>query len=464
LTGDQIYFWTDGQRMLFGELPYRDFFQFTPPGTDFLYLALFKLFGPHIWVTNLMVLTLGIALSAAGLSVAQQIMPRVPARLAMLVFLTAVYGKLLNATHHWFSLFLILCAARVSMARTTSRRIAVSGILLGAAAFFTHTHAMAALLAFIVVLAWQSTQERQALRIFLQRLTLFVLAFAGTWFLCVLPFLATVGIKQLLYYQFTFVRRYMAHTQGAFLGLPETLALRHLPQLTQYLIVYALVVVTYPVCLWQCWVHRRDCDRRLWNNVALLTLLGSLLALEVAFGLSWLRVYVVALPAVVLAIFWIDKMRMRNLTKTIWAAAMLLAVFQTASKLHRYYIVADLPAGRAALSPATAEKFAWISRHTQPSDFFLEALQPTVYFPLGLRSPIYAEGLTPLPLTRPEFIQLAIRQLESKPVPYILWSHYLNDAQNNSISDPLATFRDYLSENYRIAHTFSDRDEVWQKK
>jgi hypothetical protein len=34
LGGDQTYFWVDAQRMLSGERPYRDFFQFTPPGTD----------------------------------------------------------------------------------------------------------------------------------------------------------------------------------------------------------------------------------------------------------------------------------------------------------------------------------------------------------------------------------------------------------------------------------------------
>jgi len=37
-TGDQIYFWVFAQRMSQGERVYRDFFQFTPPGTDLLYL------------------------------------------------------------------------------------------------------------------------------------------------------------------------------------------------------------------------------------------------------------------------------------------------------------------------------------------------------------------------------------------------------------------------------------------
>jgi hypothetical protein len=49
LSGDQTFFWMNGQRMLHGERPYLDFFQFTPPGADIFYFALFKAFGPRIW-------------------------------------------------------------------------------------------------------------------------------------------------------------------------------------------------------------------------------------------------------------------------------------------------------------------------------------------------------------------------------------------------------------------------------
>jgi len=39
LSGDQLSFWMDGQRILHGELLYRDFFQFTPPGTKLVYFG-----------------------------------------------------------------------------------------------------------------------------------------------------------------------------------------------------------------------------------------------------------------------------------------------------------------------------------------------------------------------------------------------------------------------------------------
>src|SRR5215471_21684531 len=104
LRDDQVYFWMNAQRMLHGERVYQDFFQFTPPGTDLVYFAIFKIFGPHIWVTNAVVLALGIAVSLLCFRIARQIMERPLALLATLLFATLIYGRLLNATHHWFSI------------------------------------------------------------------------------------------------------------------------------------------------------------------------------------------------------------------------------------------------------------------------------------------------------------------------------------------------------------------------
>src|ERR1700729_2777013 len=97
LGGDQVFFWTFAQRMLGGARVYQDFFQFTPPGTNFVYLIFFKLFGPNMWVTNGIVLVLGIALTWLCFSIASEIMQLRSALLASVVFLVFLYGKMLNA-------------------------------------------------------------------------------------------------------------------------------------------------------------------------------------------------------------------------------------------------------------------------------------------------------------------------------------------------------------------------------
>jgi hypothetical protein len=467
LGGDQIYFWTDAQRMMFGELPYRDFFQFTPPGTDLIYFALFKWFGPRLWVTNMMVLALGVALCRVCFSIARQIMGRGAALLSALIFLTLIYGRLLNATHHWFSVLLIFCAARISMESSRPLRVVAIGIILGMAAFFTLTHAGAALLAFVALLALQARRRQQTLWLLLRRIALLLAFFAATWVVCQLPLLLRLGFKQLWYYQFTFVHQFMVHRpEGAFLGWPEAPSLQRIPEVAQYFIVYAVVIVTYPLSLRQCWVRGQDDERPLWDNVAFLSLLGTFLAIEVAFGLNWLRVYAVSMPAIVLATFWLERIERpgRYTIKLVWATAIVLGFLQTSSKFHRQYLVANLPAGRAAISAVANEKFTWIVQRTRPEEFFFEALQPTMYFALGLRSPVFAEGMTELPQTRPEFVERAIRELDSKPARYVLWSHYLNDPGNNRDAvDRLSPFRAYLNDHYRRVHVFSDQDEMWER-
>jgi hypothetical protein len=154
LGGDQVFFWLDGLRLLHGEEIYRDFFQFTPPGTDWVYLWAFKLFGARSWVPNIVVLLLGVALSFVCLRIARQIMARTRAALALALYVVVVIGLTLDGTHHWFSLLLVMTAVSTLLRGETLARIAVAGSLLGMAAFFTQTRGPAAALAIAVWLMW----------------------------------------------------------------------------------------------------------------------------------------------------------------------------------------------------------------------------------------------------------------------------------------------------------------------
>lgn len=76
LNGDQAYFWMDGLRISEGETIYKDFFRHTTPGTDLLFAALFRIFGPAIWVTNATVLALGLAFAIVCYFLSRRIMNR----------------------------------------------------------------------------------------------------------------------------------------------------------------------------------------------------------------------------------------------------------------------------------------------------------------------------------------------------------------------------------------------------
>lgn len=143
-------------RMLQGERVYRDFFQFTTLGADFYFLGLFHLFGIHVWVTDLAIILLGAALCWICFDLASQIMDRNCALLATVLFLVFFYGRLLDATHHWFSMLAVACALRVVIPERTTTRVAAAGVLLAVACFFTQTAGVAGVLGLLLALAFEN--------------------------------------------------------------------------------------------------------------------------------------------------------------------------------------------------------------------------------------------------------------------------------------------------------------------
>ena len=56
---DGLTYVADGKRMIEGQVMYRDFFQFSTPGTALIYFFLFKLLGIRLWIPDLALLVLG---------------------------------------------------------------------------------------------------------------------------------------------------------------------------------------------------------------------------------------------------------------------------------------------------------------------------------------------------------------------------------------------------------------------
>ena len=211
LGGDQALFWANAQRLLHGELIYRDFLEFTPPGTDLLYLGAFSLLGSRIWIPNLVVLLLGIILCWLCFYIAQSIMKPAQAALAAALFMVLDYGKMLNGTHHWFSVLAVMGALAVLLKARTPARIVIAGALLGTASFFTQTRGAIAALGVAGFLIWDrlQTQTKESGATHLKRLSLLLLPLAAAWLALSSYFIAKVGFWQLWYFQVTYVLRYV---------------------------------------------------------------------------------------------------------------------------------------------------------------------------------------------------------------------------------------------------------------
>jgi hypothetical protein len=456
LGGDQALFWANAQRLLHGELIYRDFLEFTPPGTDLLYLGAFSLLGSRIWIPNLVVLLLGLILCWLCFYIARSIMKPAQAALAAALFMVLDYGKMLSGTHHWFSVLAVMGALAVLMKERTPTRIVIAGTLLGAASFFTQTRGAIAALGVAGFLIWDGFQ--------IKRLSLLLLPLAAAWLALSSYFIAKVGFSQLWYFQVTYVLRYVTTgSSDLSFGSPEILAWLRTPTGSEFLLVYCTLPIIYAASLWACRKSSRDASPADVKRIVLLTSVGSMMFLEVAQSPNWIRLYCVATPGIILLVrlsaAGLTGPVRRYATIMMWTGLTLLAAHQTWSRHVQQTMVLDLPAGEVATTPMTGGKLAWLTRHTTPGQFLFEARWVDVYLPLALRNPVFTDMLEGGHKSRDEFVDRSIRQLEARPVQYIIWSPRLE-----SPAYPFAKFHEFLVDRYQRVFTFPDQDEVWEHR
>lgn len=466
LSGDQVFFWLYAQRLLNGECVYRDFFQFTPPGTDLVFCSLFKIFGTRIEVANWVVLVLGVVLCWLCFRLSLFVMRRSAAIATAALFLVLLFGKMLNATHHWFSTLAVTFAISVLLKTRSPERVSAAGALLGLASFFTQTRGVAAAAGIVVFLLWEHFETEQSLRAGVKHVGIVGLSFITTWACLSAYWIAKIGLRRLLTFQISAARRVVIHgwTISSF-GIPlEDLTWRRFPVAGQYIFVYLLLPSIYAICIWKCWT-RVFPDR---ERVLLLSLTGLAIMLEVAQSLNWIRVYSVAMPAMVLFVWLLQKKGavQAYAMSFIWICTLTMAIHQTTSRHRQQYVIADLPGGTLAVRPLKAEKLIWLAQHTRPNDFLFEPGWPASYLPLQLRNPVFIDGFDSRGMTPPEYVELSIRQLDAKGVRYVLWAPRLESPviQKNPVENPLAAFRAYLEEHYWRVHTFSDADQLWERK
>lgn len=466
LSGDQMFYWLNGMRILAGDRIYQDFFRFLPPGIDLFYAAAFKVFGTRIWVPNLIVLTLGIGYAWACFALSAKLVSRPLACLAAGMFTVFIYGKAINATHHWFAVLAIAVAVNVLMTGTSRARLAAAGATLAVAAFFNQVHGGAALLAVCLFLLWKHFSRSGDQDRLLPGLAVLFSSFAIPFLFLDSYFIAQSGWKRIWESQVVFILKYPGHLSGTpSLGLGESPAHGGLFAAAPYLLIYILLPAVYCMALWLCWSRKDAAFPR--ERVALLALTGLLLLAEVGTAINWLRVYAVSLPGIVL-FMWIVAQKARRIPCAAGlASALLLGLgVQQIVSIHRANSVeANLPGGTLATNPPAYDKLNWIAQRTQPGELFFQAQWPGMYLPLQLRNPLYLPTVSPYDLSSLDDLVSDVQRLKSKPVHFILWSPLLDRdcGPGAACADSISPFRDDLHASYTCVHTFSDGDTLWER-
>jgi hypothetical protein len=463
--GDEVHYLLHAVRMTHGQLPFRDFFTFILPGTDLLYAGGFRLFGIHLWVVQIFVIALGLLLSGVITWIASSVLPGPLAILPGLLFLVYDFDSALDATHHWWSTLFVMAAAGVLMRGMSSRRLFTAGALCGIATVFTQTQGVLGLLAVAGYVLWIGREDRRG-SVVLRDLMALSLPFFMIVFSFIGYYAHKVGLHTILFWTIYFPIVYFptlpAHRPRVYFSdVPELHKLSDLLAIGPYLFIHLIVPFIYLLCIVRLVREKKRMEPEMWRRILLLCLVGLGLCITVMSAATYLRLCVVAPPAIIACVWYFSGATKsdRWVRGALWAIGVGLIVYLPVSRqLHTHYYL-DLPTGRTGfVNVQHYEKMRWYAEHTQPGETFFD--EPLMTFALSLSSPGSIDYVTPGQFTRPEQIDELLISLTTHQTQYItLYSGLHEGARGNDNLEPLWQ---YMARNYHLIKVDAG-GEIWER-
>lgn len=459
--GDPVLFLENAKRILAGHLPYRDYLQFTTPGTELLYAALIRIWHGRAWIPNLAMVVLAALTASLITYIATRFSSGFGLLVPTLLFTGFVLPNSLYATHHWFSTVAVLAAACVLVEKTSTRRIGIAGLLCGLAGFFTQTKMVTALLALTFLLLAENKQ-RNSLREFRARLAAFWLSAGAFFILANLYFIRAAGLGRFVFCTIVFpIRYYPAETYntwrvyGVVFGLHSGYA-----RGAGILFVYMLIPFMY--LTW--FLYRRKhppIDQASRRVELLVALIGLGMFLAIAGAPSPLRLCTVSPPALILFARVLNEKPGRYLLHaTTGLASVLILAIPITARTH-WHAVLETPSGRLVFfNPDRFEEFRLVLGQTTAGQAFFG--HPPLSFDLGFRNPTPVNYSTTSDFTRPSEVREIVKGLEeSRPPLLVLMPGEYGAASSGNGSDHMQPFREYLTAHYRLERRFATGDEAW---
>jgi hypothetical protein len=463
----------EARKMLDGQMIYRDFFQFTLPGTQVVYCLLFKLFGVRAWIPSATLVVLGIALASVIVAVSRQVLSGRSAYLPSLLFLAFGFVTEPDPTHRWFSIVACMGALAVLLIKRSPARLAAAGALCGLATLFTQSSGLTAVLAFTTFLLWECRAQKLG-RSWLVKAEMYLWSsFLATTVPPVLYLISKVGLERFINCTVVFLMKYWSKwywgTFAVYMAQPPSLSVWLMPAaLLVWLFIHALLPFVYVLFLVRYFRQARAHPDQPWDRLMLVSTVGVFLFVGVMFSPAWFRLISVAPPAMIVLVWLIEssKRLSRMLTHSIWAFALIVLAAQTVIVQAGWRGFLQSPTGRAALLNVDLfEKYRWILNHTRPGDYYFQADDCDQYFLLDLRNPAQVSFVVGGDYTRPNQVANVIESLEKYQVRYVMWSAWL-DVPRNPGGNPraLAPLRAYLQAHYHPVRDFTDAvEEVWER-
>ena len=467
---DQVTLLFDAKRMFGGQLIYRDFFQFTLPATQVLYLLLFKVFGVRAWIPNAMLIVLGLSMMVLIILISRKVIGGTAALLPAVLFLIVPFRSQFDATHHWYSTLAVLAALALLMEARTPWRLAGAGALFGLSTCFTQSRGLPAAVGVAVFLIWEARKKGYTRRKFWKS------QFNLWWsfFAILIGFNAyfawKTGLGKFLSDTILFCFRFYPsidwNTYRVYMiDVPRFHPWYRLPGLAIWLSIHLLIPLIYLLFFARYWDNDWEYPAEPWDRLMLLNFTGFALFLGVIGAPSWLRICAVSPPGVILFVwFWNSPGRFHNLRlKAIWILVLLVAVGEGAEREIRWRKDLTLPVGRMAMINAELyDEMQYFLQRTKPGDYFFG--DEMYNYLLDLRDPARVPSLTGSDYTRPSQVEDVLQGLKTHPVQFVLWSIDLDmPPPSYGGKNHLGPLRDYLEHHYHIVKIFPDYNMVWER-
>ena len=467
-SGDQVGFAEAGSRIVAGQLPYRDYFQIVPPGTDFAYALLIRLFGLRTWTPHLVMATLAAVATLLITLISMRVLRGLSVVLPGLLLVGFLLLVSMDGTHHWFSTVAALAALLVLLGGTTLPQIAAAGALCGLTACFTQNKGATVLVGFVVYLVWKASLDGAPARAWLRQCAALVGVAACTFAVANVYFVSAVGMRRWLYCLVVYPLRYYPSPaiNNWRVVLYDFASHQNAVRWVAYPFVYATVPLACVVFLLATRRRWRQKDpTEPWGELVLIALTGIFMFLAVAASPSVKRLGSVGPPAMV-SLAWMlsgPGRVTRWLKMGLVFAAIGMVLVASVVNQTRWRAFLDLPAGRTAFHDKLQyEEYGWVLQHTHPRQFFLGV---PMYFPFHVQNPSPTDGYETSEYTRPEQVTELLQALKTHFVPLMILPSAKQYPRRTGLpSDHLGPFRNYLCRNYSLTRTLATGDEVWERR
>ena len=492
--GDHLISISNAMRMLGGEVIYRDFFHFTPPGAEVFYTTLFAIFGIKVWALNITIVFLGFALVLLTWNFSRQFFSGLVVYLPPAIFLVIGFRLFfIDGSYRLFSVVCVLAAVAVLINKRAPQNLAIAGVLCGLASFFVQPRGVLGVAGFSVFLIWENYRHGFSLKKLIKSGLCLTLPFLGILIITQAFFIYNAGFDNYYFSLVTFLQKHYPSdplsNRAAFLS--------DLPDLQQYLQIYspfsavsryfrvafpvlffyALIPYIYLIYLLVRWRRKtyvgfEETDAKLM----LLCLVGLSLSAGVSAP-SVFRLAHVAVPGLVLLVWLLKRVRYSQRIAAVCLAILALigvSYIVQRQTIAKYYL--DMPAGRSAFfSEPVFERYKWISEQTRAGEGFYEGHHPSFYFPFHLVNPTRMYLIRDSEYTPIFQVEGVVKALEKNPPTLIAWPRkWTKKPEERAVGDNLQILWQFIEANYELQIEFSkpldytpysEGDiEIWRRK